>query len=42
MQVAQELYNLLTVDDQESDLNLSLKRITHNILQDAYSTRCIP
>ncbi|CAD8212746.1 unnamed protein product [Paramecium pentaurelia] len=42
MEVAQELYNLLTVDDEESDLNLSLKRITHNILQDAYSTRCIP
>ncbi|CAD8213776.1 unnamed protein product [Paramecium octaurelia] len=42
MEVAQELYNLLTVDDEESDLNLSLKRVTHNILQDAYSTRCIP
>ncbi|CAD8192312.1 unnamed protein product [Paramecium pentaurelia] len=42
MEVAQELYNLLTVDDEESDLNISLKRITHNILQDAYSTRCIP
>ncbi|CAD8113014.1 unnamed protein product [Paramecium sonneborni] len=42
IEVAQELYNLLTLNDEESDLNLSLKTITHNILQDAYSTRCIP